>query len=398
MRGLKVSPNSLRGRKVYALLLITIMVLAPALFAGTVQLMGQSGTNAGGLQGTDSITSMVSQVWGYNGSAWQAATLTLTPGSEQVAAAFTAGFNVQKVIVATANSSYNVVHLLQKSLIYTTTKVTLATTASTKPTLNSVYEYLGTFTNSTATTALGDKAVTSAVLNQTLFAGSTNNLGQPVEYNMVEMFASPAHSVPLYTLFMNGNNNKTGVITVTFVNYLSYPFTFNLVNDQAYTIFIIFLLSAMISIFFATPRLRGSMSSSERRAHSWAFRERELPYVIGTLVLAVLEAATIWVMGTNFPGYFGSGGAIAAFAGFTIGIYLYSVARSIGRFDVGIFIGLLTSVLFIIINIPLLFGPMIYNMWAYGTFVGEFAAVIILFSLIVLMVESFFVTKRADLV
>ena len=396
---IKLSPNTLRGRKVYALILITMMVLAPALFAGVVQLMGSSGTNTGALQGHESITSMVSQVWGWNGTTWKAATLTLTSASYQVSAAFPAGFAVKSMIVATANSSYDVTHLLESSYIFSTTKVTTAVTSSGSISLNSVYEYLATFTNSSAVSSYGDKAVTGAVLNQTLYGGSTNQLGNPVEYNMIEMFASPAHSVPLYKItFANDKINATQALTVTFVNYLSYPFSFNLVFDQASTVFVLFLISAIITVFYASPRTTHEMSSSEKRAHSYAFRERELPYLLIIALIGVIEVVVFWFMGSAYPGFFGVGGGIAAFSGFVIGVYLYSVAKSIGRFDAATLVGLVTSVLFLIVNIPTLFGPMIYNMWAYETFPGEGAAVTILFALVVLLVESFMVTKRADLV
>ena len=247
-------PKNVTGHKFYALLFAVIMVLGVVLFAG---LMQAAGSNSTSLTGHQSITSMVSQVWGWNGTTWDAAVLTLTPGSYQVAAAFPAQFAPQTVIVVTANTSYDAMNLLSNSYLYTSSKITLTATAGASSKLNSAYEYVGIFQNSTATSALGDKAITKSVLNQTLYAGSVNNLGLPVEYNILQLFNTLPHSMPLYQIYLQSSANKTGAITVTFVNYLTSPFSFNLITLYSETILVVFGASVVVTIAFQHPRHRG---------------------------------------------------------------------------------------------------------------------------------------------
>jgi hypothetical protein len=222
--------GSLRENRFHATIAFTVLILAIIAVIGSMQALGASGTNSGALKGNDSITSMVQQVRGWNGTTWVSATMTLTPASDQVAAAFPTGFSVKNIWVVTDNSSYNVQHLLGNSLIFTTSKITITVSGGGAATLNSAYAYLGTFSNSSAASAFGDEIVTHSALNQTLYAGSTNNLGTPVEYNLFSMFATPGYAVPIYGINLaHVSINKTQALTLTFVNYLSYPFSFNLI-------------------------------------------------------------------------------------------------------------------------------------------------------------------------
>ena len=223
--------RTLHEARLHALIAIFVLAFTVIAVASVIGVLGQSGVSSGALKGTDSITSMVSQVWGWNGTTWVAATMTLAPTTYQVTAAFPTGFAVKNVIVATANSSYDNLHLLENSLIFSTSTIKLTLTGGATASLNTAYAYIGSFVNSSATTSFGDKAVNGFVVNETLFAGSTNNLGKAVEYNVPAMIATPANAVPLYTMHLSSVSvNKTQSVSVVMTNYLSYPFAFNIIQ------------------------------------------------------------------------------------------------------------------------------------------------------------------------
>ena len=325
--------------------------------------------------------------------------MTLTPGSYEVSAAFPTGFAVKNIIIVTDNSSFNTLHLLQHSYIFQTTTVTITGSGGGSAKLNTLYSYLGTFTNSSSVSAFGDKAVHGGLENVTLYANSINNLGQATEYDMLTMFATPGTYVPLWAASLASVSiNKTQALTFAMTMYLSYPFTFNLAQIEAYVIFTVIGISLVITMFYTYPRTSGSMSSSERRAHNYAFRQREIGYFIGAVIVAGLEFIVIGAMGGQLPQYFGIGGAIAAFLGLALGTYLYSMSRTIGRYDANLAIGIIASFAFVIVNAFLFFGQDFYAMTTYKLFTAEVAVVLVLVAGVIMLFESFFATKRADLV
>lgn len=246
--------RTMHEARLHAIIAVFVLAFTVIGVAAVVGVLGQSGVNSGALKGTDPITSMVSQVQGWNGTDWVAATLTLAPSTYQVTATFPTGFAVKNIIVATANSSYNNLHLLENSLIFSTSKISLTLTGGATASLNTAYAYIGNFVNSSAVTSFGDKAVNGFVVNETLFAGSTNNLGKAVEYNVMGMIATPGYAVPLYTMHLSSVSvNKTQSVALVFVNYLSYPFAFNIIQIVGG----VTLVVALINIWFvynAVPR------------------------------------------------------------------------------------------------------------------------------------------------
>ena len=247
-------PKNLAGKKFYALALALLMVFSVVLFAGLLQVMGN---NTAALSGHQSITSMVSQVWGWNGSAWDAAVITLTPASYQITAAFPNHFSVTKVIVVTANSSYNAKNILANSYLYSNTKIAITASTGATSSLNSAYAYVGKFINSTATSSFNDKAITQSLVNETLYAGGVNNLGLPVEYSVLQLFNTLPSAVPLYEMTLTTSTNATSHVSIAFTNYLTSPYNFNLITMFSETIFVIFATSAVITLFYSAPKHRG---------------------------------------------------------------------------------------------------------------------------------------------
>ena len=247
-------PKNLAGKKFYALALALLMVFSVVLFAGLLQVMGN---NTAALSGHQSITSMVSEVWGWNGSAWDAATMTLTPASYQVVAAFPNHFSATKIIVVTANSSYNAKNILANSYLYSNTKIAITATTGATSSLNSAYAYVGKFINSTATSSFNDKAITQSLVNETLYAGGVNNLGLPIEYSVLQLFNTLPSAVPLYEMTLTTSTNATSHVSITFTNYLTSPYNFNLITMFSETIFVIFAASAVITLFYSAPKHRG---------------------------------------------------------------------------------------------------------------------------------------------
>lgn len=234
-----------RGHAIIAFLVLTFAIV---IVLGLIQYGGQSSANNGNLTGTKSVTSMISSVWGWNGTTWKSATMTVTPASYKVAAAFPGGFAPQEVLFITANSSFSNTHLLEDSLIFTTATVTITTTGGAKALLNSAYAYIGTFHNSSSTNKQADKFITNFAVNSTLYQGSTNNLGQPVEYNVLDMFATPMYALPQYQVNLGGvaANGTLSTVTVTLTAYLSSPFGYNIISVVSFTI----LAIAAVNLFF----------------------------------------------------------------------------------------------------------------------------------------------------
>lgn len=249
--------RNLRERKVWAILAFALVILTIPVFAAVMGALATTNADNGDLTGTNSITSMVSEIWGYGNSTtgWKEATLTLAAPSYSVTATFPAGFKVSYAIIATGNSSYNVLHILEHSYLYSYSKIT--TTTGTK--LNDAYSYIATFHNSSAVTARSDKSVVAPSVNTTLYSSQTNNLGQEVAYPILNLFASNYNAVPTYALNLSvTNTSSTYQASFTFENYLQQPYTYNLFFDAAAIMSIVALVDLAL-LWNVLPRHQGGM-------------------------------------------------------------------------------------------------------------------------------------------
>ena len=123
-------------------------------------------------------------------------------------------------------------------------------------------------------------------------------------------------------------------------------------------------------------------------------------YFILTLVVLAIAFALIGLENVVSPVMGGWGAALAFVLGFIILAYMYAINNSMGRYDVQVLLGIVGGILFYLINLPFIlpFGQAIVNLWSYGNFAGELAAVIVVLSFLVLLWEAFSNTKRVDLV
>ncbi len=252
-----LNARNLRERKVWAILAFALVILTIPIFAAVMGALATTNANNGDLTGTNSITSMVSEIWGYGNSTsgWKQATLTLAAPSHSVTATFPAGFKVSYAIIATGNSSYNVLHILEHSYLYSYSAIT--STAGTK--LDDAYSYIATFHNSSATTSRNDKSIVAPSVNTTIFSSQTNNLGQELAYPIMNLFASNYNAVPMYALNLTTTNTtSTYQASFTFENYLQQPYTYNLFFDAAAIMSIVALVDIAL-LWNVLPRHQGGM-------------------------------------------------------------------------------------------------------------------------------------------
>ena len=130
------------------------------------------------------------------------------------------------------------------------------------------------------------------------------------------------------------------------------------------------------------------------------FRHYEMGYFIISLIVLGVIFGIFAILGATNPAMGGYGGATAFILGFIILSFLYSINNSVGRYDVGVVVGIIGGFLFWLINLPniLPFGQAIVNLWSYGQFSGELAAFIFVISMLVLLYEAYANVKRIDLV
>ena len=130
------------------------------------------------------------------------------------------------------------------------------------------------------------------------------------------------------------------------------------------------------------------------------FRHYEMGYFIISLIVLGVIFGIFAILGATNPAMGGYGGAAAFVLGFIVISFLYSINNSVGRYDVGVVVGIIGGFLFWLINLPniLPFGQAIVNLWSYGQFSGELAAFIFVISMLVLLYEAYANVKRIDLV
>lgn len=258
---------SLGGRKgmavVFTVLAIVSIFIAAEAFAG----LGSSAANSGNLQtytpthgGLYGIQTEYQQAFGWNGSKWEKATLATT-GTDGITITFAAGFNATTVYLFTNNNTQDVSGLLQQSLIFTKTKVSTAVTGGTTglyTNLTDAYLLMGTAHNSSSTDKIGDKGVTSAYFNYTLYSSNVNHIdNKSYEMPVVNMFMSLS-AQPMYEFQLHSNKkfNGTGVLKITLNQEYEYPFAFNL-EEVVYSVAAVLAIIAVIPLYFSIPRRYG---------------------------------------------------------------------------------------------------------------------------------------------
>jgi hypothetical protein len=118
--------------------------------------------------------------------------------------------------------------------------------------------------------------------------------------------------------------------------------------------------------------------------------------IIGAVVVGLIFLAFIGLMG-SVSRYFGWGGAIAAFAMYSAGVFFYTRQNIRQRHDYAIGVGIIGGVVGIFINVPFPYGSITYNFAISNTFIGVLAAGIYVFAFLVLMFFGHYNTKHTDM-
>lgn len=118
--------------------------------------------------------------------------------------------------------------------------------------------------------------------------------------------------------------------------------------------------------------------------------------IVIAIIVGLIELGFIGWFGFTSR-YFGWGGAFAAWGLYSVGIFLYTRRNIILRHDYTILVGLLASVVGLFLNLPLLYGSIIYNFMVSNDFLGVLAGGIYLFAFLVLMGFGHYNTKHMDM-
>ena len=134
---------------------------------------------------------------------------------------------------------------------------------------------------------------------------------------------------------------------------------------------------------------------SKRRAIQWQTRGERNGIVIA-IIVGLIELGIIGALGPTSP-YFGWGGAFAAWGLYSLSVFLYTRRNIVLRHDYAILVGLGGSVVGLFLNVPLLYGTIIYRFIASGYFTGVLAGILYLFTFLVLMGFGHYNTKHTDM-
>lgn len=134
---------------------------------------------------------------------------------------------------------------------------------------------------------------------------------------------------------------------------------------------------------------------SVKRAIRYQDRQ-EAPGVAILIFVALIEFAIIGVMGDQSL-YFGWGGAVAALAFYGLSVFLYTRQNKRQSHVIAIAVGLGGSIVGLILNVPFLFGSIVYNFVSSGSFLGVLAGAIYLFAILVLIGFGHYDVKHTDM-
>ena len=134
---------------------------------------------------------------------------------------------------------------------------------------------------------------------------------------------------------------------------------------------------------------------SKQRAIKWQNKSERTATIV-MIIVGLIEFGIIGELGTQSL-FFGWGGAFAAFAFYSLGVFLYTRRNIVLKHSYTIMVGLGSSIIGLILNVPLLFGSTVYNFISTGDFLGVLAGAFYLFSLLVLFGFGHYDTKHTDM-
>jgi hypothetical protein len=134
---------------------------------------------------------------------------------------------------------------------------------------------------------------------------------------------------------------------------------------------------------------------SKQRAIRWQNKSERTTTII-MIIVGLIEFGIIGELGTQSL-LLGWGGAFAAFAFYSMGVFLYTRRNMVLKHSYTIMVGLGASIVGLILNVPLLFGTTVYNFISTGDFLGVLSGAIYLFALLVLFGFGHYNTKHTDM-
>jgi len=209
------------------------------------------------------LSSDVGQVWGWNGSVWEAATLTVTSGSPTVTASFANGFNVSQIVVFDKNPRYDVQGILNSSYIYATVNVATSVTNATGSAETDNYAIdnaaliVGDQVNSTSMKSSTAKNVIAAndFATEVIYSNNINNLNTSVAMSTFGLGASNYKDYLSEIINLNGSIASTNHLSVKLTQTLQQPFSLNLIEDFEVMITVLAMI-VLALVLIGMPRIR----------------------------------------------------------------------------------------------------------------------------------------------
>lgn len=250
--------KGLYGKSIYEKRILVVVVALILSFAavGTFYAFEQLGaTNSSTLTGDIGIKSTVQQAFGWNGSAWEKGTLTLTSTNE-ISVAFT-NFAPQKVVIFENNASANIKNLVKASYYYNTLDVKTAGVGNlTHAALTGAYFVFGTQVNDTSLNNINDKGVSAVSLNNTVYSNTTNDLNKSYDMGLVDLASGNLKDTATIILTTNATMKAgaTSTYTFTVTQEFQQPDNFN-VWDDASIVFSVLGIFTLLFVFLGMPRI-----------------------------------------------------------------------------------------------------------------------------------------------
>lgn len=361
-------------RKVVVIVLAIVAALAFFAGAEIIQMEGNNIQSNSGLNGNITLGSQVSYIEAWDGSSWHLVTITSHTGNQVV---FTIPKNTTLAYVFTANKAADVSNLLDNG----TTFITADVTAGSNTTLTGAYAYLATIHNSSSSNAVGDHGFASVVTGQLLYNNNTNNLGTPLQFNILDMLSGNQKATLQYQLNFK---NTTSSVQVTVTGTQQYAVHLNIKQSLEYVAMVLYVFDFVLALF-AFPRVKG-MGRMEIK------RNEAIGIVAAIVGFGITYAIVNYVGGLN--SFIGIGLPYEVAFGFGLGAYFYGTLEEEGRFDAAIFWGIIGTIAIVVVSAFFPFLTPIANLANYEIG-GAVTAILAVLTDLVLIAGGIAATKHS---
>ena len=253
--------KSIREKRILALIAVVLFVVGGIGTAYGLQALGDS--HSGNLVDATPIGNSIHSVYGWNGTTYEPAILTISSAGV-VTAEFPENFTVQHVVVFTNNTALDIQGILNSSRYYSTLNVKLAETSSTgtsvTPTVNvsSVTEEFGTQVNDSSLNHESDKAINSAnsFTSLNVYNSNVNELNKSMAFSIFGLASAPYTDMYGIVMNLNGTMKAGNSISLEITQNFEAPYSFNLIEIFS-DMFVVESLVAVGLIILGLPKQRG---------------------------------------------------------------------------------------------------------------------------------------------